>query len=161
MWYLHHKIPWIVKYYLFVILCFTVLDIFRSHKGDKTSELIASLGSAWRAPPLRPCATFLVIGEESLQWFCGSCNDVDLLIPTVYQCSLDGARDALPQFLGVVEGYLAPVKGFSLVYCKGEMGVWGTLRFREVLRQPPLLYSGEAYVKERPLTRRSGDCQSI
>ena len=112
MWYLHHKIPWIVKYFLFVILCFTVLDIFRSHKGDKTSELIASLGSAWRAPPLRPCATFLVIGEESLQWFCGSCNDVDLLIPTVYQCSLDGARDALPQFLGVVEGYLAPVKGF-------------------------------------------------
>ena len=29
------------------------------------------------------------------------------------------------------------------------------------LRQPLLLYSGEAHVKERPLTRRSGDCQSI
>ena len=150
-----------MKYFLFVILCFTTFEISLSHKDDKTSELIASLGSAWREPPLRACATFLAIGGEPLQWFCGPCNDVDLLIPTVYQCSLDGARDALPQFLGVVEGYLAPVKGFSLVYCKGEMVVWGTLRFREVLRQPPLLYSGEAHVIERPLTNGSGDCQSI
>ena len=35
------------------------------------------------------------------------------------------------------------------------------LRFREVLRQPSLLYAGEAHVKERPRTRWSGDCQSI
>ena len=88
--------PWVVKYFLFVILCFTTLEISLSHKDDKTSELIASLGSAWRVPPLRPCATFLAIGGEPLQWFCGPCNDVDLLIPTVYQCSFDRARDTTP-----------------------------------------------------------------
>ena len=60
--------PWVVKYFLFVILCFTTLEISLSHKDDKTSELTASLGSAWQAPPLRPCATFLIIFGEPLQW---------------------------------------------------------------------------------------------
>ena len=119
MWYLHHKIPWIVKYFLFVILCFTVLDIFPSHKGDKTSELIASLGSAWREPPLRPCATFLAIGGEPLQWLCGPCNDVDLLIPTVYQCSFDGARGTT-LFLGVRGRVLILSQVFPLCMVREE-----------------------------------------
>ena len=120
-WCLDSQSPWVVEYFLFVILCSTIREISLSHLDDKTRELTVSLGSAQQVLPLRPCATFLAI-SGSLQRFCGPCNDVDLLIPPVYQCSNDWARGSFPLLPRVVGSYPVYVKWFFLSVLQGRNG---------------------------------------